>query len=134
MSLQPVSAPLPAVAHASIGANLSAATSVSSSGAQNSDSAKKTLVTIFVNNSGKQKCLQRLEQFGVQRGNVRLACSHTVMCCEHVKFHRLNREVSGQNSDASCAKTCRDYGEQQLVFFDSRVNPVSLHISGNYHW
>lgn len=75
MSLQPVSAPLPAVAHASIGVNLSAATSVSSSGAQNSDSAEKTLVTIFVNNNGKQKSLQYLERFGAQRGNARLACS-----------------------------------------------------------
>ncbi|XP_026513623.1 uncharacterized protein LOC112110727 [Terrapene carolina triunguis] len=52
VSLQPVSAPLPIVAHASIGGNLSTATSVSSSGAQNSDSAKKTLVTLFANNNG----------------------------------------------------------------------------------
>lgn len=111
MSLQPVSAPLPAVAHASIGANLSAATSVSSSEAQNSDSAKKTLVAIFVNNNGKQKCLQYLEWFGVQRGNARLACCHAVMCCEHMRFCRLNRKVSGQCLNGSCAKPCRDYRE-----------------------
>ncbi|KYO19690.1 pogo transposable element with ZNF domain isoform C [Alligator mississippiensis] len=52
VSLQPVSAPLPIVAHASIGGNLSTATSVSSSGAQNSDSAKKTLVTLFADDNG----------------------------------------------------------------------------------
>ena len=111
MSLQPVSAPLPAVAHASIGANLPAATSVSSSGAQNSDSAKKTLVAIFVNNNGKQKCLQYLERFGVQSGNGRLACSRVLVCCEHVRSHRLNREVSGQCLDGSCAEPCRDCRE-----------------------
>ncbi|XP_069650231.1 pogo transposable element with ZNF domain isoform X7 [Haliaeetus albicilla] len=62
VSLQPVSAPLPAVAHASIGANLSAATSVSSSEAQNSDSAKKTLVAIFVNNNAGNPLVQQSGQ------------------------------------------------------------------------
>ncbi|NXH78688.1 POGZ protein, partial [Hydrobates tethys] len=62
VSLQPVSAPLPAVAHASVGANLSAATSVSSSGAQNSDSAKTTLVTIFVNNNAGNPLVQQSGQ------------------------------------------------------------------------
>jgi len=55
--------------------NLSA---VSSSGAQNSDSAEKTLVTIFVNNNGKQKSLQYLERVGAQRGHAKLAGSHAV--------------------------------------------------------
>ncbi|XP_068270863.1 pogo transposable element with ZNF domain isoform X2 [Nyctibius grandis] len=62
VSLQPVSAPLPAVVSASVGANLSAATSVSSSGAQNSDSAKKTLVTIFVNNNAGNPLVQQSGQ------------------------------------------------------------------------
>ncbi|XP_075032178.1 pogo transposable element with ZNF domain isoform X6 [Calonectris borealis] len=62
VSLQPVSAPLPAVARAFIGANLSAATSVSSSGAQNSDSAKKTLVTIFVNSNAGNPLVQQSGQ------------------------------------------------------------------------
>ncbi|XP_027686083.1 pogo transposable element with ZNF domain isoform X7 [Chelonia mydas] len=59
VSLQPVSAPLPIVAHASIGGNLSTATSVSSSGAQNSDSAKKTLVTLFANNNAANPLVQQ---------------------------------------------------------------------------
>ncbi|NXI94587.1 POGZ protein, partial [Psophia crepitans] len=57
-----LSAPLPAVALASVGANLSAATSVSSSGAQNSDSAKTTLVTIFVNNNAGNPLVQQSGQ------------------------------------------------------------------------
>ncbi|NXF53285.1 POGZ protein, partial [Oceanites oceanicus] len=62
VSLQPVSAPLPAVARASIGATLSAATSVNSSGAQNSDSAKKTLVTVFVNKNAGNPLVQQSGQ------------------------------------------------------------------------
>ncbi|XP_056675370.1 pogo transposable element with ZNF domain isoform X18 [Monodelphis domestica] len=52
VSLQPISAPVPIVAHASVGGHLSTSTTVSSSGAQNSDSAKKTLVTLIANNNG----------------------------------------------------------------------------------
>uniref|UniRef100_A0A4X2LAP0 Pogo transposable element with ZNF domain n=1 Tax=Vombatus ursinus TaxID=29139 RepID=A0A4X2LAP0_VOMUR len=51
VSLQPVSAPVPIVAHASVGGHLSTSTTVSSSGVQNSDSAKKTLVTLIANNN-----------------------------------------------------------------------------------
>ncbi|KAJ6652800.1 hypothetical protein lerEdw1_010654 [Lerista edwardsae] len=51
VSVQPATAPMPIVAHASIGGSLSTPTSVSSSGPPNSDSAKKTLVTLFANNS-----------------------------------------------------------------------------------
>ncbi|EMP27970.1 hypothetical protein UY3_14947 [Chelonia mydas] len=41
------------------GGNLSTATSVSSSGAQNSDSAKKTLVTLFANNNAANPLVQQ---------------------------------------------------------------------------
>lgn len=50
---QPVSAPVPIAAHASVAGHLSTSTTVSSSGAQNSDSTKKTLVTLIANNNGK---------------------------------------------------------------------------------
>lgn len=53
MSQQPVSAPVPIAAHASVAGHLSTSTTVSSSGAQNSDSTKKTLVTLIANNNGK---------------------------------------------------------------------------------
>lgn len=46
---------MPIVAHASIGGNLTTPSSVSSSGPPNSDSAKKTLVTLFANNSSKAR-------------------------------------------------------------------------------
>ncbi|XP_054853799.1 pogo transposable element with ZNF domain [Eublepharis macularius] len=51
VSVQPVATPMPIVAHASIGGNLSTPTPVSSSGPVNSDGTKKTLVTLFANNS-----------------------------------------------------------------------------------
>uniref|UniRef100_A0A8C2QMA6 Pogo transposable element with ZNF domain n=1 Tax=Cricetulus griseus TaxID=10029 RepID=A0A8C2QMA6_CRIGR len=51
VSQQPVSAPVPIAAHASVAGHLSTSTSVSSSGAQNSDSTKKTLVTLIANNN-----------------------------------------------------------------------------------
>lgn len=89
MSLQPVSAPLPIVAHASIGGNLSTATSVSSSGAQNSDSAKKTLVTLFANNNGKQKCFQFTMGVGVEGGMLGHNGSYTLLCCDFVRFHKI---------------------------------------------
>lgn len=44
---------MPIAAHASVAGHLSTSTTVSSSGAQNSDSAKKTLVTLIANNNGK---------------------------------------------------------------------------------
>lgn len=44
---------MPIAAHASVAGHLSTPTTVSSSGVQNSDSAKKTLVTLIANNSGK---------------------------------------------------------------------------------
>ncbi|XP_026543752.1 pogo transposable element with ZNF domain isoform X3 [Notechis scutatus] len=50
VSVQPVAAPVPPAAHASIGSGLPT-TPVSSSGTSNSDSTKKTLVTLFANNS-----------------------------------------------------------------------------------
>lgn len=53
VSQQPISAPVPIAAHASVAGHLSTPTTVSSSGVQNSDSAKKTLVTLIANNSGK---------------------------------------------------------------------------------
>jgi hypothetical protein len=53
VSQQPVSAPVPIAAHASVAGHLSTSTTVSSSGAQNSDSTKKTLVTLIANNNGK---------------------------------------------------------------------------------
>ncbi|NXC76859.1 POGZ protein, partial [Anhinga anhinga] len=62
VSLQPVSAPLPAVACAPVGANLSAAVSASSRGAQNSDSAKKMLVTVFVSNNAGNPLVQQSGQ------------------------------------------------------------------------
>uniref|UniRef100_A0A5F9CU11 Pogo transposable element with ZNF domain n=1 Tax=Oryctolagus cuniculus TaxID=9986 RepID=A0A5F9CU11_RABIT len=51
VSQQPVSAPGPIAAHASVAGHLSTSTTVSSSGAQNSDSTKKTLVTLIANNN-----------------------------------------------------------------------------------
>uniref|UniRef100_A0A8D1GPJ6 Pogo transposable element with ZNF domain n=1 Tax=Sus scrofa TaxID=9823 RepID=A0A8D1GPJ6_PIG len=51
VSQQPVSAPVPIAAHASVTGHLSTSTTVSSSGAQNSDSTKKTLVTLIANNN-----------------------------------------------------------------------------------
>ncbi|KAK2492105.1 hypothetical protein MC885_019306 [Smutsia gigantea] len=51
LSQQPVSAPVPIAAHASVAGHLSTSTTVSSSGAQNSDSTKKTLVTLIANNN-----------------------------------------------------------------------------------
>uniref|UniRef100_A0A2K6N5F3 Pogo transposable element with ZNF domain n=2 Tax=Rhinopithecus TaxID=542827 RepID=A0A2K6N5F3_RHIBE len=51
VSQQPVSAPVPIAAHASVAGHLSTSTTVSSSGAQNSDSTKKTLVTLIANNN-----------------------------------------------------------------------------------
>ncbi|KAM8921103.1 pogo transposable element with ZNF domain [Pelodytes ibericus] len=53
VSLQPVSAPLPVVAHQSISSNYSTATTVT-----NSDHTKKTLVTLFANNSGPTPLVQ----------------------------------------------------------------------------
>uniref|UniRef100_A0A8C5RP86 Pogo transposable element with ZNF domain n=1 Tax=Laticauda laticaudata TaxID=8630 RepID=A0A8C5RP86_LATLA len=50
VSVQPVAAPVPPAAHASIGSGLPT-TPVSSSGTSNSDSTKKTVVTLFANNS-----------------------------------------------------------------------------------
>uniref|UniRef100_A0A8C6VKT9 Pogo transposable element with ZNF domain n=1 Tax=Naja naja TaxID=35670 RepID=A0A8C6VKT9_NAJNA len=50
VSVQPVATPVPPAAHASVGSGLPA-TPVSSSGTSNSDSTKKTLVTLFANNS-----------------------------------------------------------------------------------
>uniref|UniRef100_A0A8C5W590 Pogo transposable element with ZNF domain n=1 Tax=Microcebus murinus TaxID=30608 RepID=A0A8C5W590_MICMU len=51
VSQQPVSAPVPIAAHASVAGHLSTSTTVSSSGSQNSDSTKKTLVTLIANNN-----------------------------------------------------------------------------------
>uniref|UniRef100_D3YUW8 Pogo transposable element with ZNF domain n=1 Tax=Mus musculus TaxID=10090 RepID=D3YUW8_MOUSE len=51
VSQQPVSAPVPIAAHASVAGHLSTSTTVSNSGAQNSDSTKKTLVTLIANNN-----------------------------------------------------------------------------------
>ncbi|NXJ99644.1 POGZ protein, partial [Corythaixoides concolor] len=62
VSLQPVSAPLPAVAQASIGANPSAAVSVSGGRAQNSGGAEKTLVAVFVNSSAGNPLVQQSGQ------------------------------------------------------------------------
>ncbi|XP_072500926.1 pogo transposable element with ZNF domain isoform X14 [Notamacropus eugenii] len=59
VSLQPVSAPVPIVAHASVGGHLSTSTTVSSSGVQNSDSAKKTLVTLIANNNAGNPLVQQ---------------------------------------------------------------------------
>ncbi|CAO2599113.1 Pogo transposable element with ZNF domain [Lemmus lemmus] len=51
VSQQPISAPVPIAAHASVAGHLSTSTTVSSSGAQNSESTKKTLVTLIANNN-----------------------------------------------------------------------------------
>nr|XP_033781369.1 pogo transposable element with ZNF domain isoform X3 [Geotrypetes seraphini] len=58
VSLQPVPAPVPIVAHTSLGSHLSTATSISNSATQNSDNAKKTLLTLFANNSGTTPIVQ----------------------------------------------------------------------------
>ncbi|XP_039219415.1 pogo transposable element with ZNF domain [Crotalus tigris] len=50
VGVQPVASPVPIAAHASIGSGLPT-TPVSSSGTSSSDSTKKTLVTLFANNS-----------------------------------------------------------------------------------
>ncbi|XP_044305046.1 pogo transposable element with ZNF domain isoform X3 [Varanus komodoensis] len=59
VSVQPVATPMPIVAHASIGGSITTPTSVSSSGPPNSDSAKKTLVTLFANNSAGTPLVQQ---------------------------------------------------------------------------
>ncbi|XP_029436139.1 pogo transposable element with ZNF domain isoform X2 [Rhinatrema bivittatum] len=58
VSLQPVPAPMPIVAHTSLGSHLSTTTSISNSAAQSSDNAKKTLLTLFANNSGTTPIVQ----------------------------------------------------------------------------
>ncbi|XP_048367001.1 LOW QUALITY PROTEIN: pogo transposable element with ZNF domain [Sphaerodactylus townsendi] len=58
VSMQPVATPMPIVAHASIGGSLSTST-VSSSGPVNSDGTKKTLVTLFANNSAGTPLVQQ---------------------------------------------------------------------------
>lgn len=60
VSQQPAAAPVPIAAHASVAGHLSTSTTVSSSGAQNSDSTKKTLVTLIANNNGKWACWEIL--------------------------------------------------------------------------
>ncbi|XP_042295646.1 pogo transposable element with ZNF domain isoform X2 [Sceloporus undulatus] len=62
VSVQPVATPVPIVAHASIGGGLQTPTSVSSSMPPNSDSAKKTLVTLFANNSAGTPIVQQSGQ------------------------------------------------------------------------
>nr|XP_044993929.1 pogo transposable element with ZNF domain [Jaculus jaculus] len=62
VSQQPVSAPVPIAAHASVAGHLSTSTTVSSSGAQNSDSAKKTLVTLIANNNAGNPLVQQSGQ------------------------------------------------------------------------
>ncbi|XP_015271524.1 PREDICTED: pogo transposable element with ZNF domain [Gekko japonicus] len=59
VSVQPVATPMPIVAHASIGGNLSTPTPVSTSGPINSDGTKKTLVTLFANNSAGTPLVQQ---------------------------------------------------------------------------
>ncbi|XP_066218603.1 pogo transposable element with ZNF domain isoform X2 [Saccopteryx leptura] len=59
VSQQPVSVPVPIAAHASVAGHLSTSTTVSSSGAQNSDSAKKTLVTLIANNNAGNSLVQQ---------------------------------------------------------------------------
>ncbi|XP_069932803.1 pogo transposable element with ZNF domain isoform X11 [Oryctolagus cuniculus] len=59
VSQQPVSAPGPIAAHASVAGHLSTSTTVSSSGAQNSDSTKKTLVTLIANNNAGNPLVQQ---------------------------------------------------------------------------
>ncbi|XP_021503771.1 pogo transposable element with ZNF domain isoform X3 [Meriones unguiculatus] len=59
VSQQPVSAPVPIAAHASVAGHLSASTTVSSSGAQNSDSTKKTFVTLIANNNAGNTLVQQ---------------------------------------------------------------------------
>ncbi|XP_026639758.1 pogo transposable element with ZNF domain isoform X6 [Microtus ochrogaster] len=59
VSQQPISAPVPIAAHASIAGHLSTSTTVSSSGVQNSDSAKKTLVTLIANNNAGNTLVQQ---------------------------------------------------------------------------
>ncbi|XP_042537646.1 pogo transposable element with ZNF domain isoform X3 [Dipodomys spectabilis] len=59
VSQQPVSAPVPIAAHASVAGHLSTSTTVSSSGAQNSDSTKKTLVTLIANNNAGNPLVQQ---------------------------------------------------------------------------
>ncbi|XP_036199507.1 pogo transposable element with ZNF domain isoform X3 [Myotis myotis] len=59
VSQQPVSAPVPIAAHASVAGHLPTSTTVSSSGAQNSDSTKKTLVTLIANNNAGNSLVQQ---------------------------------------------------------------------------
>ncbi|XP_039697548.1 pogo transposable element with ZNF domain isoform X5 [Pteropus medius] len=59
VSQQPAAAPVPIAAHASVAGHLSTSTTVSSSGAQNSDSTKKTLVTLIANNNAGNSLVQQ---------------------------------------------------------------------------
>ncbi|XP_036091120.1 pogo transposable element with ZNF domain isoform X5 [Rousettus aegyptiacus] len=59
VSQQPAAAPVPIAAHASVAGHLSTSTTVSSSGAQNSDSTKKTVVTLIANNNAGNSLVQQ---------------------------------------------------------------------------
>ncbi|XP_049980606.1 pogo transposable element with ZNF domain isoform X2 [Alexandromys fortis] len=61
VSQQLISAPVPIAAHASVAGHLSTSTTVSS-GVQNSDSAKKTLVTLIANNNAGNTLVQQSGQ------------------------------------------------------------------------
>ncbi|CAH2327462.1 pogo transposable element with ZNF domain isoform X1 [Pelobates cultripes] len=58
LNFQSVSAPLPVVAHQSLNTHYSTATTLTNSIAQNNDHTKKTVVTLFANNSGTTPIMQ----------------------------------------------------------------------------
>lgn len=58
VSAQPVSAPVPIVTHTSFGNHYPMTSSVGNSGVQSNDNSKKTLVTLFANNSGTSPLVQ----------------------------------------------------------------------------
>ncbi|KAG8430232.1 hypothetical protein GDO86_018207 [Hymenochirus boettgeri] len=57
LNLQPVT-PLPVVAHQSLNSHYSTSTNIVNSTVQNADNAKKTVVTLFANNSGQTPIVQ----------------------------------------------------------------------------
>lgn len=92
VSQQPVSAPVPIAAHASVAGHLSTSTTVSSSGAQNSDSTKKTLVTLIANNNGKWdywEILPGLEGWENKKG-FRNSCTCLVLGTDEVLLVGVN--------------------------------------------
>ncbi|XP_075834353.1 pogo transposable element with ZNF domain isoform X2 [Microtus pennsylvanicus] len=115
VSQQPISAPVPIAAHASIAGHLSTSTTVSNSGVQNSDSAKKTLVTLIANNNvtssipvfdlqdgGRKICPRCNAQFRVTEA----LRGHMCYCCpEMVEYQKKGKSLDAEPNVPLAAKS-----------------------------